>query len=107
MPDDKGDWLPEEREKILKWFNENTTPKECTFCGTRAWTLGGSAGLLPCLGGRNILLGPTIPVVLVFCSKCAHIEFFSPVLMKLLTDESTTTDASKKVPAETEVASGQ
>lgn len=86
MPDDKGDLLPEERAEFSTWLNEKTKPQPCVFCGKNAWVVGDSAvNLFLYYGDAGLQFGgPTIPAFLVYCANCGHIEFFSPVVMKLV-----------------------
>jgi len=105
MPDDKGNWLPEERTKILKWFNDNMSFQPCTFCGEKKWAFNESGvHLLVYRSGSIHTGGPLIPSVLVFCGKCGHMEFFSPVVMGVMQGDSVPSDVGKSAPSESEVA---
>lgn len=81
----------EDEEKIKKWLEEKTPNLRCFCCGYGGWTLGESAAMTVMIDTNSgrIHYMEGYPMIGLICQNCAHIEWFSAVLMGLKPKEVT------------------
>jgi hypothetical protein len=59
----------------------------CPSCGGRAFQIADLVNALPYDGAGKLVLGPTVPLLLVMCDNCLHVLSFAAVPMGLLQEQ--------------------
>ncbi len=76
--------LTEEQAATLqKWLNAKAAGLGCGMCAANDWAPGDI--IVPTIRTGGVTLGgPSIPVVMLICGNCAHIELFAAEEVGLL-----------------------
>jgi hypothetical protein len=75
----------EDEEKIKKWIMKKAPNLKCFCCGYAKWRLGESAAMTIMIDTNSgrIHYMEGYPMIGLICQNCAHIEWFSAILMGL------------------------
>jgi hypothetical protein len=86
MPDPNGAMTPEEFQKAKNWLVGKAPEGKCVMCGTDRWTITTAILNPPLLfPDQNFrAVSPTFPLIGIICDNCAHVEFFSAVIMGIV-----------------------
>jgi hypothetical protein len=85
MPDEKGKLTPEDHQKIKDWWGLHWKgPLVCPVCQESNWQTGDyvvyAARFSDDLPGE----APTIPLITISCTTCAHVLMFGAVPIGIL-----------------------
>ncbi|MCI0700263.1 MAG: hypothetical protein L0241_04185 [Planctomycetia bacterium] len=73
-----------QRKKAEEWFNAHIAPT-CPSCQKSApLQIVDRLVMPPLMRGNSVDFGSTLPSVALVCTNCAHVRFFSALLMGIL-----------------------
>lgn len=91
MPDEAGKLSQPEKEAIKAWLSsKEAAARGCPACGFPEWLVADNLTFLP--AAMNVIGGANIPLIILFCKRCANIRFHSAVIAGIVPGPS----ASKK-----------
>jgi len=85
MPDAEGKLTKDEAATAFKWFADKSANKPCSMCGGQHWDMDDNLVRLDTWHPR-LQNGPLcFPSVVLMCTTCGHMAFFSAVHMGIMT----------------------
>jgi hypothetical protein len=85
MPDAKGKLTPEDHQKIKLWWNLHWKgPVVCPVCKQSNWQTGDYMVHATRFSADPPGAAPTIPLITINCTTCAHVLTFGAVQIGIL-----------------------
>lgn len=98
MPDERGNLTAEERDQVVKFFEQRGAKPQCPSCGTEEWAFAAYVMELPIFpNDPRAPLRRVYPVVAISCRNCAFLRMHAAVQVGLV---------PKHQPETTEVPNG-
>jgi len=79
----------------------------CSVCGTNRWAIVDLASMLPFDPSGAVIIGQSVPVVLVACENCKHLLTFSAVALGVVGPAATTAPPTSPPASPQEPPDGQ
>lgn len=73
-----------QQEKLKAWLDSKGVRPQCGACGSNDWAPGDIVAA-PRYSSQGLAIGgPTVPMVQLVCSNCAHLMLFAAVPIGIL-----------------------